>query len=612
MSSGTPASYLLHRGILFIALVVSGCGLLLALGRPLTQDEVDPFCFSANAIAMHGPSALGERVAGSTFPGGTRFEIPHPPLYNLLLAAAFRIFGPTTAAARGLGLLLHGLSVLLLFALARRCYRPESGSAAREIRAASAAVPAALLATSLYLILPLAIQYPLYIDIDNSILTPALLGLLLLALREDETSSLFHRVALVLWFALCLWAKETTPFIALGAIGIWSALSHGPVHALRVWVPIGLSGTAVFAGSWIAFCRLTGVPAGAFIEFTIRQKLMNDGTGLALGPGWFVLWNSIQWFVSWLSPAFFLLLLLALAARIHRAFRNRGLPRERRTGPADMIALFVFLLFAVHGIYYPGLKYIFPLVGPSVVLIVGFLTVFLRDAGRREVIAATVLAAATTLLLLAFGSDPMLHGWTIREKVFWMGAVPIGAGTILCAVLGGRPIRNFGRSFARSLTAALVACALFVDVGQWKDMATVPSYGDYGERGARELIRALDATLPADAKLVARMDIGYFLTIASRHAPKSVTSSAKTGETPQGRSIVPIGLYRNERQVDRAALESSIKDPALAAIVFDKPQRSNWPVFKPADLDALARENGLATMKAFGDFRVLGRAAVSP
>ena len=577
-----------------------------ALTRPLTQDEVDPFCVSAAAVARQGPAALGERAAGSPFPGETLHEIPHPPLLTLLLAAAFWITGPGALTARALGLALHVVSVALLALLARRCAPdPQDG---RRLAAASA---------GLYVLLPLAVQYPLFTDIDNSLLTPLLLGSLLLALRHAERPSTAIAAGMAAFFALCLWGKETTPYIALAAIALWWMLARGPREALRLWITVGAAGTALFAATWVLFCGATGVPAGAFIEFTIGRKLLQGGVLPPLGPSLQNLWNEIQWQMSWLSPAFFLLWGWATIEIVLKSARGRGPAllrappagdRFRITDPLGLVLIFCASLYAVHGLYYPGLKYIFPLVAPACLLAAALLQ---RRVGGLDMREAFLLPAGALLagtLMLSFLRDPVLPGWSFRRELVWMTLVP--AAALLAAFTAARPRHDphpAGTSLLRKLSglsrpallaaaALLLACALQEDARQLRDMTTVPSYGDYGERGARAVIQALDGAMPQRGRMIARIDLAFAV-------------SEEAGRP--GRKRVVVGLFRNERQIGRDGLARVIGDPALAAVVLDKLPRSGWPEFTREEARALVLASGFGPARPIGDFELFLRAGAS-
>jgi len=555
------------------AAVLAAAGWARALPRPLTQDEVDPFGETAAAVAERGPSALGERAPGSRFPGGTRYELPHTLLYTLLLSLTFTAAGPSALAARALGLGFHLAAMIVLILLARRA--PLDGS-----YGAWRARP--WLAAGLYLVLPLAVQYPLFLDLDNSILPPLLLALMLACILAAERAGPLPLASVSLMTALSLWAKETPPVLLLAAAAVWWVLTRGAVSAVVRLVPAAAAGAALFGVTWWGFCARTGVPIDAFYQWTINQRLLQDGAGPALGPGLKALWNEAQWVASWLSPAFLALAGLAALDRLAR------LVRARRAEALDLPLLFLIVLLLVHGLYYPGLKYLFPGVAPACLLVADLFVRRVLPLARAEaaLTAAAILAIAIALL---FAPDPVLPGWSFKREIFYATAVPLGAaGAALLLVAWRRP----GRVILLSLAAVALGGSASQSLRQLGMDATVPSYGDYGERGAPELIAAMRASLPGTCTIVARRDFVFAVG----------TEAAQPGRTP-----VVIGLYRNEPQIPRAELGGIFADPALAAIMIDSQERRVWKEFDRDAARAAAREAGFTDERRFGDFVLLRR-----
>lgn len=556
------------RVLFLLGLLAALAGTSVAITKPLTQDEADPFCISGAAIAAGGPSVLGERVEGSRFPGGTRYEIPHPALYNLAVAGAFRIAGVSSLSARGLGLVFHLCSLYLIAMIALR---------------AGLGRAVALAACGLYMALPLAIQYPLFIDIDNSLLTPLLLALMLLALSHFDAPSPAGLVVIAVWLALSLWCKETTPYIALAAIALWWMLRGRRVDGLWRWAAVGLLGTALFAGTWWLFCLVTGVPVDAFFQFTIQQKLLNEGEGASFGPGLARLWNEGNWIAVWLTPAFLLAGAIAVIDRIVRLWRSR------RAEPIDLFMIFAVLLFAVHGVYYPGLKYIFPLVAPLALLLADFLVRGIGRVSLREGLVAGAAVAAISLLVYFFVRDPILPGSSLKRVAFYATFLPL-AGTAAVLV----PLGGLRRGLLMALAVTVLGGALQQDLRHLKPASAVPSYGDYGETGAKEMIALADSRLPDECRFIARIDFGFGLREAAGKP---------------GRERVVVGFFRNERTIPREKLIETLDDPKLRGIILDSLPDHSSRAGERDTARSVAYERGFVETARFGNFTLLERAS---
>src|SRR5439155_26531643 len=100
--------------------------------------------------------------------------VPHPPAFVHLLRLLFALFAPSVAAARTLGVLSAIATVWLIPPSVRAWF---AGVENRELHAT--------LAVLMFGVSPLAVQNMMLIDIDNTVLTPMLLGMALLWFRSD-------------------------------------------------------------------------------------------------------------------------------------------------------------------------------------------------------------------------------------------------------------------------------------------------------------------------------------------------------------------------------------------------------------------------------------------
>ena len=187
------------------------------LSRPFVYDDVS-FALGARAIAATGLPFGNQGYLLHLYWQRDQWALWHPPLYIYLLGGTVALFGENEPAARSLGVLSLLIAAAFTFDLARRAVRehggePESGLAA------------GVLAVALLVLNPLAIQATLVLDIDNTVLMVLVTAFVWLAIRLPERWGLRTVVGLSVLFAVCLWAKLTTP-LALGVALVFSACSR--------------------------------------------------------------------------------------------------------------------------------------------------------------------------------------------------------------------------------------------------------------------------------------------------------------------------------------------------------------------------------------------------
>jgi 4-amino-4-deoxy-L-arabinose transferase-like glycosyltransferase len=224
--------------------------------RPITRARADIARFASADLASGSPA--DERDID--------YALWHPPLYLHLMALVFDLAGTGPAQARliGLGCLLA--TVFAIYGLSQEVFRDRADRRA-----------IGLLAAFLFAVNPLAIQGALVVDIDNTLLTPALLLTLLAIVRSLDGSRASRDLALGGLFAGLLWVKLTTPPVLVLALAIFLAAREGAGVALRRAGVIAAVGGAGFLGTWSAYARAQGVPAAAPFGHLV-------GSVVGLGP----------------------------------------------------------------------------------------------------------------------------------------------------------------------------------------------------------------------------------------------------------------------------------------------------------------------------------------
>ncbi|MBI3890387.1 MAG: glycosyltransferase family 39 protein [Candidatus Wallbacteria bacterium] len=237
----------------------------------------------------------------------------HPPLYIYSTALCVRLFGDGPVQLRLVGLLSVLAAAGMLFLLAR-----DTAPGAEEgKRRAHAAV-------ALYLLSPLAVQMALLLDIDNSVLTAALLAFLLFFHRHAAEPSPATAFRTGLAFGACLLAKMTTPLLLPVAAAAGWCREAGPRRATASVLLVFATGATAFTALLGGYCLLTGMPFDMpwkhnFLRHLPGAVAHTTSYGALSGPLFRAAYHA--WMgknaILWLSP-FLLLLALPETLRIAR------------------------------------------------------------------------------------------------------------------------------------------------------------------------------------------------------------------------------------------------------------------------------------------------------
>lgn len=211
--SGRPETYLFFAAAFAAILFLAHSGLL---HTPYVWDEAGYFA----------PSALDLFQQGKWIPESTTPNV-HPPLVRAMLAALWRLTGPSIEAARALMLLLAAFGLLGAFLLAIELCRSVPGSPA-------------FLAVLFLMASPLFFTQSMMVQLDMPAMAFTAWSLFLF-LRGRLVLCLVSCVLLVL-------AKETGALVPL-VLGLWSLGEKRTRLALTFLIPL------IVLGAWLVWLR---------------------------------------------------------------------------------------------------------------------------------------------------------------------------------------------------------------------------------------------------------------------------------------------------------------------------------------------------------------------
>jgi hypothetical protein len=321
-----------------------------------------------------------------------RVLIPHPQGYVHLAQVAQALLGVSTTSVRFVGLTCALLSVWLIPWLTAAVYPDRRDRSALTI-----------LAIVLTALSPFVIQNSLLIDIDNTVLIPATL-LILIAWATLQTRSARLRFGVLsLLVAFALWFKLPTPPLVMGALFLFHLLRAEWKRAVEL-VGISLAGLLLFAITFELYTLFSGYQWSYFGPTFARSNTFFDLPLLAArfpqGLGVFILW---------LTLPVTLLLAVIVIQTLRRLFRRQLIIADALTIYVSIIAIFYPLVY-VPAWGYP--RYQAPLVPVIMTLIAAQVMPYLQGQSRRRFIGLAALLIGLCAFDLFILPDPLYPIYT--------------------------------------------------------------------------------------------------------------------------------------------------------------------------------------------------------
>jgi hypothetical protein len=450
---------------------------------------------------------LGERLAEDGFTHPDELITFSPHLYGFAIWGAHALGGPGLRVARLPGLAAWGLTALLLWwSLVRR---PLPGA-----MALAAWMLAGLVTT------PLASQAAAIVDIDNTILVPAVLMLCLGVARYVEHPGWPGGLAVTALLTLALWCRVTTPTLLLPAFLLYAGLRPTPrrgrvAGGLALWLAAGVG---AFLLTWWGYCRVTGVSFAGPFDYLVRSFIFcTVGEDRGIRPGKIAL--TLIYVLFWVGPALACLWAWLGLERLRRLWRTRVVTAEDLFLGAAVAVLGGYCL--VGGTIFGFPKYHCPALPLLFLALAGTFAAVLRPAGRAGWQAAVGLALAGAFLQVQILGDPLLVlRLDLREAVYlgassravlWTGLL---RPALVAAVLAVPLIAVLCRRRLLALPCALLCLGLGMNAGMLAlqlagGYQTGYNYGDAGD--ARAVAAFLARNLPPDRAAMVPGEVVYLL-----------------------------------------------------------------------------------------------------
>ena len=378
----TPYYYLLYGIVLLAATLLA----LKPLGEHLIGD--------ATIFCLVVANQTGFNVAPYYDISAAVVDFGHPLLYVGILMATGWLFGPSLLSFR-----LFGVACLVVDLVLIRKIADQMTSSTREARLVS------LLASTLFLLMPYAIDGSLHIDIDTSVLPVICLAFTLtfaLFVRSTGRRRMTLGCAVSLLFSLGLWAKLTTPLLLpLAAFG-YCLCTKQKLRTLLLHAMLFVIGAGVFMGTWHLLCTACNFPT-----LSVFRRILSVFASKVGGPSLDVseLGRTIVVISFAFNPLLMVVWLLALGDVMRRIVSHK--PNNDVTLYLAILTPAICLGYCMIGrLTYGVPKYHLPFAPLAALLAASFLGPVLARLSIRK-FALGAVAGILSGLLFAFIPDPL-------------------------------------------------------------------------------------------------------------------------------------------------------------------------------------------------------------
>lgn len=318
-----------------------------------------------------------------------------PPLYLYSIKAAFSFFGAHESVARLVGFVSGWSTLLLMFVVIRTLIHDSEWEK----------IKGATLGCLLYGSTPAFIQGSLMLDIDNTVLPPIFLLLLLSFVKYQQRKTLRWALLIGIAVALALGVKLTTPVLAIALLGLFSWVGKNSLRTKLIPMAAILGGTLAFFLLWFLYSKVTGVSfLGPFrYVLNIFQYRSHSEGGLRLSQ----IAENFVYLALWLGP--FPLLLFTLLA-IRRTMGFLELPALKHE---DLFLIFGLVIVGgytlIGGAPFGFIKYHCP----GIPMMYVFTAVTLQKKGAIDF---SKIPYRTLLFLI--GAALLIHFFTLNDLLY--------------------------------------------------------------------------------------------------------------------------------------------------------------------------------------------------
>lgn len=468
------------------------------------------FSLDETDIAIRAHMINTEGLKGPIKELGDYEGIAHPPLYEITVAAIFKIFGQREVPVRLFGVLCFILIGVFMGLTLKRLLPPENILLKKLI----------LFFYFIFLFSnPLLVQHSMLVDADTTWIALCVAAFVFVFIRfEDSDKRQFFRSRFLLAViaALAFLSKEIAPTMMFVAVVFYRVFN-------RQWKKLGLDFILVIVLSsviawtvWGIFCYVSGTNFWIIlIRLTAKKNLRVLSLPILLN-----LIHStprvIRWPIFWCSPWFFILLIYCVLWRVRCFFK------ERHLLPADFVLLAGIFIWTPYFYFKPSMdmmKYQYPAY-PFFLLTMSYALFFTLEKMKKihkTFIALGVLSLVVTALYYYRLGDYLTGLFDFSWGPAWKGLlIGYGAPVVLVIfVLGFLAViqkKHFNIIFCLTGLLFMFSTNIALGINQLQaKYTTAESWINYGETGLKDTIHYLLKNVSGRDMVSVRKDIRYYL-----------------------------------------------------------------------------------------------------
>lgn len=473
----------------------------------------------------------------------------HPPVFILSLSLFYKLFGKNLFSLHLLGWISFFIMIILVYYLTRAIFTEDKNS-----------LTIARIAAFLYASCPFLIQGAVMLEIDNTVLPVAISIFIITFVKIYNKINFPRMIMLSFLFALALWTKITTPLAIILAVSLFYFAKRDFRNALKLPLLISIIGVSLFLCTFFFYCKyiasfscLKVVPL-VFSVAWIKQPL---------GSIFFKLVTMFKIIIRlsfWISPFFLFLWFIGLTTSLKHIFRERKILPMEFLSIYSCVILLGYLYFGGSHVY-P--RYHLPMMMAVAIISAAVVSRFFLELNTKE----KLIYLFITLLLIVYyifivGDVLYLTNFKLKEAVILNTIASAIPELKLHLLLYGFPffilflgIKLFKRKYVLIknfvLTSLILAIAVNISLNVLQAKAKYETLDWYGTEARDEVLTFLRRNMPYDPKIIAPVDINYYL--GKRSYPMD--------------PFVELGLKYNPQK-----LLVALKDKELKALVYNIPQ----------------------------------------
>lgn len=497
--SKSEANIIFWYIIFFLTLGLFMSFSLTRIQQPIAQDELH-WLVAAETFYTNG---IPRRYS---HPGIADYS-PHLYLHSIVLA--FRLFGKSETIARLPGVMFVLLAIIMVFFITKSF---SQGNRIERIQLAT--LSSLLCATS-----PAIIQASIIIDIDNTILIPAVLFLYWAFVKYQQNGDKKWAILIVLAVAVTLWGRVTTPIIIVFLLFFYILVSKSELKRKIISIIAIFSGALLFVVSWYVYCGATNVSFLAPFNYTMirisHQYYTHDLTfsQILLSLFSLTLWLGI------LSSLLFIVICWLTIQRYKRQLKNSEIRLEDIFLWSGVIIVLCYTLMEGVNFGYPKYQI------PGIPLLYIFICLTLSHYGVNFVNVRLrgffILLIVACVVQIFIGDFIYILRYTLRNAIAFMSPsypileallLKIGILLVVFVIMFVICLRSLPKK-AWLLVLILFSVSTNIGTAFLQSTANYSTGYNYGVQGTIESTQYIRKKVPLHSSVLAPDEIIYYLKL---------------------------------------------------------------------------------------------------